>query len=894
MNIFKKVTVQTLKQNKTRTLVTIIGVMLSAAMICAVTTFVSSMQNYILQFAVYNYGDWHAAVYDATFSDYTNIENNKQLSSTTYAQRIGYASIDSKNADKPYIYVLGGDKNGFFDIMPVHMLSGRLPENSTEIILPEHLAKNGGVFYKLGDTIEFAIGDIVKLPQANDESAENEETIAVRENKVYTVVGFYERPSFESYDAPGYTALTVADDSFTAETRLNIYFKMINAAQVYEFCAENNIDGIYNTDVLMYSGVSEYTSFNRVLEHLAIIVIALIMFGSVSLIYNAFSISVSERTKQFGLLSSLGATKRQLRGSVIFEAFAVSVVGIPLGIAVGIGGIGITLLIIGSKFTSLIANNFDVPLTICVSPQAVIIAAVVSLVTVLISAWIPSRRACKVSAIEAIRQNNDIKADDKPIKTSKLTYKLFGLSGVLAGKYYKRNRKKYRTTVFSLFMSIVLFISAASFTSYLTETVNGVLAYDRYDLYYAVDATELNGKTPDELLMLLGSDQYTTQSAYVNNGYFQGVINNDYLSDSFLSNSLPLAAENVGSNSSAKLIHGYIGFVNDEQFKLLLKENGLNESNYFNIEKPLGIALDNNRMFDAQQEKYVLCDTLKSGESKIECSSLRTFDGYEYNGSRTTDGGELICIWQSNTNENDTFELPYSEAYVSFTLCSEVALAQAPFYVQSSTSAHIQMLYPMSMLEYVLPQNSTAMEDFCYYKFYLLSSDHASSYNALKATLAENGLESELLVDNADTVDMLKNFILIIRVFAYGFIILISLIAAANVFNTIHTNISLRRREFAMLRSIGMTQKGFNKMMNYECLLYGSKALALGLPVSAVFAYLIYIAVSEGYETGYYLPWYAVGIAVFSVFAVVFVTMLYSMSKLRKHNTIDSLRNENM
>ena len=139
-----------------------------------------------------------------------------------------------------------------------------------------------------------------------------------------------------------------------------------------------------------------------------------------------------------------------------------------------------------------------------------------------------------------------------------------------------------------------------------------------------------------------------------------------------------------------------------------------------------------------------------------------------------------------------------------------------------------------------------------------------------------------------------ESLLIIIQVFAYGFVILISLISVANVFNTISTNISLRRREFAMLKSVGMTQKGFNKMMNLECLLYGAKALAFGLPVSFGVTYLIYLAITQGYSTEFYLPLKAIAIAIISVFLVVFVTMMYAMRKIKKDNPIDALKNENL
>lgn len=154
-------------------------------------------------------------------------------------------------------------------------------------------------------------------------------------------------------------------------------------------------------------------------------------------------------------------------------------------------------------------------------------------------------------------------------------------------------------------------------------------------------------------------------------------------------------------------------------------------------------------------------------------------------------------------------------------------------------------------------------------------------------------MESNLR-DYASRVDDKRNTVTVIRVFAYGFIVLISLIALANVFNTISTNIALRRREFAMLRSVGMTSKGFNKMMNFECILYGIRSLMVGLPVSIGVTYLIYKVVNSGYETGFHLSWLSIGVAIFSVFAVVFSTMMYAMRRIKKDNPIDALRNENL
>lgn len=908
MNVFNKVTLESLKKNRTRTIVTIIGIMLSAAMICASTTLVSSMQNFVLRCEIYSSGDWHGAVYDAAYKDYEDIRDSGKVSSAAYAQVLGYAKIGSANEYKPYLYVLGGDAaSGYFETMPVHLLLGTLPKDSTEIILPEHLTSNGKVNYTLGDTVTLEVGDRTldgkRLGQDTPVYTYDSEThtevmsgerLENTEPRTYTVVGIYERPTFEDYSAPGYTALTAADTKSADQAPIHCYFRLHKPAGVYDFMKEMGYTQeyryAYNTKVLLYSGTAPFDSFLTAFYSLAAIIIALIVFGSVSLIYNAFSISVSERTRQFGLLSSVGATKKQLRGMVLFEALAVSAVGIPLGILVGIGGIGITLLLIGDKFSSIV--RADIPMRLCVSWQAVVIAAVIALVTVLISAWIPSKRATRVSAVEAIRQSMDIKVSGKPVRTSKLAYKLFGLPGVLAGKHYKRNRKKYRTTVVSLFMSIVLFVSAAAFTDYMMESAEGGLASDQFDLIYAAESDASSAMTPDALLELLFSEQNVTGGTYTKKQFLQGDISREYVTAMFADRFSNFGMEREDAAPKELSISGYLYFVADAEFNRLLEKYNLKEADYYDREKPLGLALDRNIELDRRLEKYVTLDTLQGDGCVIEGLYYVEIDGYYRKDSRIDENGNKVVLYQNRDNENDIIELPYEESFAKYTLRSEKTIEEAPFFVSRSTPVAINMIYPYSMLESVVPE--AALNQFRNTEYFLTSSNHTASFENLATVLTENGLSSRQLFDYAANAETNRNVVTIIRVFAYGFIVLISLIAAANVFNTISTNISLRRREFAMLKSVGMTQKGFRRMMNYECLLYGSKALLLGLPVSCGITYLIYRAVTTAYETSFHLPWAAIGIAVLSVFLVVFATMMYSMSKVKKDNPIDALKNENL
>ena len=336
----------------------------------------------------------------------------------------------------------------------------------------------------------------------------------------------------------------------------------------------------------------------------------------------------------------------------------------------------------------------------------------------------------------------------------------------------------------------------------------------------------------------------------------------------------------------------YLYFVADAEFNRLLEKYNLKEADYYDRDNPLGIALDRNIEFDRRLEKFVTLDTLKGDGCVIEGLYYVEIDGYYRKDSRIDENGNKVVLYQNRDNESDIIELPYEESFAKYTLRSEKTIEEAPFFVSRSTPVAINMIYPYSMLESVVPE--AALNQFRNTEYFLTSSNHAASFENLATMLTENGLSSRQLFDYAANAETNRNVVTIIRVFAYGFIVLISLIAAANVFNTISTNISLRRREFAMLKSVGMTQKGFRRMMNYECLLYGSKALLLGLPVSCGITYLIYRAVTTAYETSFHLPWAAIGIAVLSVFLVVFATMMYAMRKVKKDNPIDALKNENL
>jgi len=856
MNILNKVTLQSLRKNRTRTIVTIIGVILSASMITAVTTFISSLQNFMVQDEIARSGDWHVEFMDVDSSFVRERMADRELKNAAVTQNIGYAILEgSVNTFKPYLYIAGFSEEAF-DIMPVQLLSGRLPQSGNEIILSEHIETNGGVSFNIGDTLTLPVGkrmlDGHTLNQFNGyqgggNDGGTKETFVLEITKTYTVVGIFQRPGFESFSAPGYTVITRIDSHTLGESaHYNVLTALRSPRSVYDYAqiTAGNYGYRFNSDLLRFMGISNLDNFNIVLYSLGSILIALIMIGSILLIYNSFAISVSERSRQFGILSSVGATGKQLRKSVLFEGACVGVVGIPLGIIAGIGGIGVTLGVVGGFFTDMVTSG--TPLLLSVSIPAVVIAAVVGILTILLSAYIPAKRAAKRSAIDSIRQSDDIKIKAKALKTSKLTQRLFDLEGTLALKNFKRNKKRYRSTVISLFVSVVLFVSASSFGMFLQKGVAVSISDYGYDL--AFSSLNMESEAIVYLYERLKNVSGVYESGYcVGSSFLGGRMPAKLLSDRYKEH------YNIDSQTETYRLPGIIYFIDDETYLGYLRDLRLPIDEYTGSDARL-VAVAREMGFDYENGRFVSFDIFENRNDLA--LQIMSHDSLNYVDAAHKD----IIVTFADTMPSAISQTRHSGLIVF-----------APYSMRDEF--HLDQMYPMLTF---------------------LSSKPMASAAEMETVIKDAGITSGnySLYNVAEMMESQRNIILVINIFTYGFVILISLITIANVFNTVSTSINLRRREFAMLRSVGMTDNGFNRMMNYECIFYGLKALLFGLPAAITVSYLIYKSVIAGAEVPFSLPWSSIGISVFSVFFIVFITMLYAMGKIKKANVIDALRDD--
>jgi len=484
-----------MKLNKKRTLITILGVIISVAMVTAVSVIVFSLQAVRIRDTISSTGDWHILYKDVKLSDVAIIENDENTKSFMLSRDIGYAKLEaSNNPNKPYVFVKAYNENAM-EGMPIHLVEGRFPQTAGEIVVPAHLFADGEAKAKIGTQLTFDIG-LRKAGKTLDEKAEydlegtildqnyphmggDERQLAetfeeTGETYTYTVVGVIKRPGFEEVWSPGYTMIAYLDkDNMSASDSVNVSVGLNKLDGDIEnkalgIAKAMNLDSsqiTINYGLLSNYGYSNSDAFNGMLSSLGVILITIIAVGSVSLIYNAFAISIAERSKQLGMLASVGATKKQKRSSVFFESFVVGCISIPLGLIAGIGGMSVTFHLINPIMQKVLGTSTDI--RVVVNFPIVIIAIVVSMITLFVSAYIPARRASKITPIDAIRQAKDVKLKWRTVKTTRIIRKTFGFEGDLALKNLKRYKGRYRATIFSLFISIVLFLTASSYSYYL-------------------------------------------------------------------------------------------------------------------------------------------------------------------------------------------------------------------------------------------------------------------------------------------------------------------------------------------------------------------------------------------------------------------------------------------
>lgn len=852
MNILNKLTIENIKLNKKRTISTIIGIILSVALICAVATMATSFRATLVENVANETGYYHINISEIEENDVNELESNNYIEKIYDTRVVGYAGLSgSQNENKPYVKLYSMD-NEIFGNLKFNLIDGKFPSNNDEIIISQHIIDNGKVDLKIGDEVTLGVGkrmlDGMELndynPYVYDDneddgseliSKENAEELEVNFTKTFKIVGIIERPeySLENYSSPGYTIITTNLNEGKSDvyivlkkpTEFKTKISQILGVDDYSKVVNNSVGDFkyenwqINNELLRWEVFAFSDSTVGMLYSVIGVVIFIIIFTSVFCIRNSFAISTIEKMKTYGMLASVGTTKKQIKRNVIFEGLLLGTIGVPIGVASGIFAAFVLLKIVNMLLGGNLLVHVD-GIVFAVSIIPILISAVLGFITIYLSAISSARKASKVSPIENLRSSNDIKIKNQKLKTPKIIGKLFKTGGVLAYKNLKRSKKKYRTTVISLSVSIFIFITMNVFLVNTFDLTGNY--YEDYDYNFEISSG----------LQDLSSEQLSniTSSKYVKE-YF-------YLYE-------PKDKSSLKISDLSKVYE-------EETFS----------SGYCSLELR---ALDNNSF-----KKY--CKKIGADYETIKDKGILIDNYIKYDGNSSKE------IRRYTYKEKDTITGEYQDKTLSINI------------------GKITEIRPYGIEKYFYSGGFLVVnyDEFKDLEFELdLITINSNNTKNLEESI--DGLNLNVGYFNLEeSVKQEKSMVLVIKIFLYGFMAVITLIGVTNIFNTITSNMELRQKEFAMLKSIGMTKKEFNRMINLETLFYGTKSWIYGTILGLMGTFALYKAFSVKLDSGMYIPVIPIIISAVFVFVLVFIIMKYSIAKINKQNTIETIRKDNI
>ncbi|WP_018590546.1 ABC transporter permease [Terrisporobacter glycolicus] len=873
MNLYTALTLRYLKENKKRTIVTIVGIILSTALICGIGNIFESLMDYQTRKTIELYGSFHATFDDIKKEDINLIVKSSGISKYGYSNKLGYSKINDKKDNLIDVEVF--DKT-MFESYNIILKEGKFPTKENEIVFSETFLDLSNK--KVGDTINLEIGKRVTA-DGEDLSepwiSENEKIINTK-SKDFKIVGIINKPKSE-YGQEIINGITYLDiNKMHSKSSLNVSICTNNPEEIYKVAPAisknlglkiedteekggsynyNNKSGLYyekltfNENLLRLQGASAYENKNDSMNKIIILITSLVVICTISTVYNAFSISISERKKQFGILNSIGATKSQTMKLVFLEAFIVSVIGIPIGLLSGTFAIDIVFKVIQNLFGS--SSIADMNLRVVYSPYVIIISTIVVLTTIFISATLPAITASKISPIDAIKNSSNLKIGK--IKDSKIVRALFKTEGVLAYKNLRRNKKKFRITLFSLIVSVVIFISFSGFMNLFMKANRVQMGEMNYDLYLDKSQNKNDGDILGKLKNVNGIKKISMGN------YYEIIVD---LSEKNINEKNKDLVTNYYKNSEHKnednnemiyrVEHATIKLPGDMEIRdINLKEGSFNKEDAI---KEKGVILINKSYYqDTGKEGEIEMTNYKVGDTvKVSVRSYNE-EGIEEKGKDVT--LKILGI----TDDLPTGSSTYSYLGLDFITYDEVG----------------------KELGFELLKNS----------MYIVSDKEEDTRKVVKEISDKYGYNMD---DKTGQVKEMEDTLKVMQLFVYGFITVISLVSVTNIVNTISTNINLRKRELSIIKSIGITSGGFNKMVYLESLLYGLLSLIYGVPMGLGLVVLMNVLLGDVIKFGLVLPWSSVLICGIGIFIITFISSYIPMKNINKENIIENIRQESI
>lgn len=825
MNLLRELTIKNLLLNKKRSIATIIGILLSTSLIFTVFSGVSSFRETLKNYIIKEEGDYHISTKNKNL--FNQASHHKNFDDYYKVNILGSSIIDNTANFQKYLIIKALDKKTF-DRNQIKLVDGRLPKSSDEIVISTNLKNFLDNNLAIGQTLALEL----------DKSSDNNNISHLNkfEHRSFKIVGYINRPnsSIDKLEEDGFSALSVSDKK---EKYIDTeYFYKLKDIKKYQ----NHLNDVYNNSsdyhinyrLMKTYGLSFSNQTMNVLYGIAAVISLIIILTSISVIRNSFSISIIEKTKQYGILKSLGATDKQISKDIYFEGFSLGAIGILLGLLLGF----IVNKILIFTINEIVKDNFlPVKLISKVSFWGVFLSIILSMLTIFLSTYRIVRRVRKFSPLESIKGNKDININSKEIKTNPLIEKIFGFAGLISDKNIKRNKKKYKTTVISLITSVSLFIIAFYMINIFNELIG--LNYSSKDSNIIIESFS-DEKNNDNYKKL----KHLSSTLLADKKF---VFSENYNLDIDISNTNQEDLENYNNTESINL-----KIIDDKAFDKLLKDNKLDEETKF---------VTTNKIKYRRNSKTYKKDFLKNFSFEATPIYVEKDDNGEY-----------------KTKYGDKISMDIK------------LIKKTPLGFAKITENVVTLFTRESALEKRNLGNPKS------YYLAINTDDDIKLEKELKNFIQEKSINHTFVTNISSQMRTAKSGILVLKIFIYGFICVLTAIGITNIFNTITSNMQSRKIEFAALSSVGLTSKDFKKMNKLESFFLGIKALIYGVPIGILLSYLLYTAIKNKFELSYKLPYLGIIFSLIFVFIVIYLIMSYSSSKMKNINIVETIRNENI
>ncbi len=975
MGILWRFTLRSLKANRTRTIVSIVGVMLSCALVTGIFSTVTSMEHALLKRTIDLGGTWQIFSASETDDTVAEIVQDPHSVNVMTERLLGFAKKDDANGASYTAIVSAptlqkGEKSmtiqGVTDDICrwPEAAEGRRPQDASEVMVPQSylnangLALNGTVTLNVGQRLVAFDGE-THMSTPSESYLSNEGVSFVESApRSFTVVGTFNDADVRRFDnamafsgpAPIFCGpATSADGGYT----LGIYVttNLASYDDIGSWCdriCQRNVNvpgmdnvttgfgGTVNNELLIYQGVTPGRRIYDSLWMMAAILAAVIAAVSISLVYNAFAISVADRTRQFGLLRGIGASRAQIRLTVFCEALLVGIPGIVLGIAAGIVGTATTLQITAKGFASALRSaryEFN-GIELWTVPEALGICAAIVLVVLLVSAMVPALRASHASAVDAIRQSGlsgrARRGKDLRPGSGRLARRLFGTPGLIAHRSLTRKGSRGRVVVASLAVSCMLVITCGLISNLLNETLlrsgrqmtadadvtlsfTGSHTSSGGDGFVAnvADTLDVIGKTTDaEELSRAMSGRAT---AIIPADLLAAGTRNDAASSGLDSgDQIPLSTGDVELNKSPHFSSftssgDYAGsitidYLAGSAWKQLVRKLGLSEADFCDPAHPRAIAVNNipgnggqryvtRSVFGKTGDIDVLSDNLEAGTGELE--------GYSSRGVLCENGVVAVRYVKSKDENSATLRDVIIDGAnplrAKLTVGALADASQIDLSGSVNTNGFCLLLLPDSLVS-----DNSGVWTARWASVFFRAQDHAQVTRDIGdivsgKTAWSTTSGSATVVDSAAERESGVSIVAMMNLFVAIFSVMTMLIALANVFNTLTNSIILRTREFATLKSAGMGQRAFGRMLAYECASYALRGLAIGFVLAAIVAVALQgalnIAVNDAVIA---VPWAHVLVAIVGALVVLAASTVFAVRRTSAQNTVEALRKDSL